>query len=338
MDGLFAQLLDAVQRTPSAHNTQPWKLRWIGGGLEIFISADRVLPAVDPENLDLWHSLGAVIENVILTLGYLGFEAKYETEKQISYRIPMVRVTWTKTQKPFMEEDLYYQIPLRRTSRLPYQKDMVEEDLLLKMRSYLLAPCKIYWTQDPHKISSIRKLVAVATVQQLRDQKIATELYKWTRFSSSDPRWYRDGLNTACMGWNRVESLIYKKMLHPKSLGWLSKTPMFEKLYYSERQSAPFCPAVVLLTLPERDDSYHRILAGRTLQRLWLAASRLGLTTHPISAGVDVPLTRDKIKRLLDAPLNELHVNLFRLGKSVICARSPRLTVDEMVMGGIVKK
>lgn len=334
MDSLFAQILDAAQRAPSAHNTQPWKLRWWGDRLDVFVSEERMIPAIDSSGTDLLHSLGAMIENVILTLGHLGLAAQYEVAREISCEVPVIRLSWEKSRKPFQEEDLYYQIPLRRTSRLPYQKDSVEESLILKMEKYLLTPCKMYWTQDPRKISSIRKLVAFATVQQLKDREIAAELYEWTRFSRKDPRWYRDGLNAACMGWNRIESKIYKHLLHPKRLAWLSKSFVFEKLYYSERQSAPLSPAVILVTLTAEDNPHNRILAGRSLQRLWLAASHAGLTTHPISAGVDVTLTRDRIKTLMESPLNERHVSLFRLGKSAPCARSPRLTADEIVILG----
>lgn len=331
MDNLFAHILDAAQRAPSPHNTQPWKLKWDKDGLDIFISQNRMIPAVDPTSADILHSLGAMLENILLTLEHLGFEPKYEVAEQICCDTPMIRLTWRKSDKPLLKDDLYYQIPLRRTSRLAYLKEQVEEKKLLELQSYLLTPCKIYWTQDSDKILSIRKLVAFATVEQLKDQKIATELYDWTRFSSRDPRWYRDGLNTVCMGWGKIESAIYKVLLHPKMLTWISKLSIFDKLYYSEAQAAPFSPAVILLTMPTLDNPQNRILAGRSLQRLWLAAAYLGLVTHPISAGVDVLATQNKIKTLLNVLSDEPHVNLFRLGKSVPCARSPRLTVEEMI-------
>src|SRR2546427_8127682 len=52
MDALLAHLLDAAGRAPSAHNTQPWRLRWKGDALEVRTPEERKLPAVDPAGSD----------------------------------------------------------------------------------------------------------------------------------------------------------------------------------------------------------------------------------------------------------------------------------------------
>jgi hypothetical protein len=76
---------------PSGHNTQPWTLRvvepkhWIIGS-----DKKRWLPAVDPENREMFLSLGAFIENLVIAAGTYGYEvdlqilAKNRTESSIA--------------------------------------------------------------------------------------------------------------------------------------------------------------------------------------------------------------------------------------------------------------
>ena len=49
-------------------------MRWRGDRLEIRVHAERTLPAVDRSGADLLHALGALLENVVLTLEQLDFE------------------------------------------------------------------------------------------------------------------------------------------------------------------------------------------------------------------------------------------------------------------------
>src|SRR6476661_5078785 len=78
MDTLLAHLLEAAARAPSAHNTQPWRLRWRKDELQVYVSEQRLLRIADPEGLDTLHAIGAVLENLLLTLRQLGFEGEYQ--------------------------------------------------------------------------------------------------------------------------------------------------------------------------------------------------------------------------------------------------------------------
>ena len=329
MDALLAHLLDAAGRAPSAHNTQPWRLRWRGDAIEVTVPEARRLPAADASGADLLHGLGALIENLLRTLAQRGLEGHYE----VTDRAPVVLVRWRATAAPRPDATLYRMIPVRRTSRLPYAPRPVPAPALEAMRRAAEPACALRVLTDAARILEVRRLVARATAQQLGDPAIARELYAWMRFTPRDPRWYRDGLNAACLGLGRLESALARWLLAPPVLGPLARIGLHRALFASADQQAPPAPALCLLTASGEDGMAQRIEAGRSLQRAWLAAAAHGLVTHPLSAALDVAAVRPRTLAAFGVTGAEWPVNLFRLGESAPPARSPRLPADELLEG-----
>ncbi len=329
---LHAHILDSANRAPSPHNTQPWSLSLEENGLKVYIRQSRTLPAIDPKHNDILHAIGAMLENVILTLSYLGYESEYAVSEEISFENPIIYLKWKNIGKKLSDIDLYRMIPIRRTSRIAYDDRSIESMILQSVKKLVDAEHHLFIATDINQIKKIRNLVAEATVDQMEDALVSEELYQWMRFSKSNKRWYRDGLNAECMGWRRVEGLATGIVLNPKFLKLSSFLGLNKFIFSSADSVAPKCSAICLITIPE-DNLRTRIEVGRDLQRVWLFLASKGLVTHPISAAVDVEQTRSKVMEILDVPLSHKHVNLFRIGYSSPVARSPRLPVDEILEG-----
>ena len=332
MEPLLAHLLDAAGRAPSAHDTQPWRLRWRVDHLEVVVPADRMLPAADPTGNDVLHAVGALLENLLLTLTHQGYEGRYETAARLDPGSPLVTLHWRESSAPRPDPTLYRMIPVRRTSRLPYRADPVPPGAQAALRE-AARPCTLHALDDPARLDELRRLVAQATARQLADRGIARELHAWMRFSRRDPRWYRDGLNAACLGWGSMEAAIARRLLAPRMLGILSRLGLHRALCADVDQQSPPAPMLCMLALTG-DGVAPRIEAGRSLQRTWLTAAAHGLVTHPVSAVVDVAATRPRALELLGLSAEERPVNLFRLGYSAPPARSPRLPADEILERG----
>jgi nitroreductase len=330
MDMLLAHLLDAAGRAPSAHNTQPWLLRPLDVALEVRIQRDRMLPAVDPSGADLLHALGALLENVLLTLAARGLDGSYEVQEGAAPESVVLTIRWRPAEQPAFDPTLYRMIPIRRTSRLPYEPEAIPASTLAELESQATAPCRLRVLTDPSHVDEIRRLATDATVEQMADAPVAAELYRWLRFSRRDPRWYRDGLNASCMAWKRWEALLGRVLLAPLPLRLLSRAGLLRRLAGQVDQQAPRAPAVALLVL-RGEGHARRIEAGRCLQRIWLTAAARGLVTHPISAAVDVSTTRPRVYERFGLGPDDRHVNLFRLGRSAPPSRSPRLPADELL-------
>ena len=55
---------------PSGHNTQPWKFSINGNIVRIFPDYSRRLPARDPDDRELFISLGCALENLVVSARY----------------------------------------------------------------------------------------------------------------------------------------------------------------------------------------------------------------------------------------------------------------------------
>lgn len=71
----FKFLVKQAVKAPSGHNTQPWKFRRDGSVVEIHPDFDRKLPVVDPDNRELFVSLGCAAENLCLAAQTKGYKS-----------------------------------------------------------------------------------------------------------------------------------------------------------------------------------------------------------------------------------------------------------------------
>jgi len=330
MDTILAHLLEAASRAPSAHNTQPWRLRWRKDELQVYVSEKRMLRIADPEGFDTLHAIGAVLENLLLTLRQLGFEGEYQVTDNWNLSKPVVRIRWRSVAGLTPDPTLYRMIPIRRTSRLTYLHEPILPRILAEISAAVACPSKLYLLTDPAAIAETRSLAARSGAQALGNREYAAELYRWMRFSRRDSSWYRDGLNAECMGWNRIESALAQRLMAPSIVSRLARFWWSKWMYTNTEQQAPFAPALCLLATHDRSLAGH-VNAGRNLQHAWLTAAAHGLVTHPLSAAVDDPSSRARVLEIFAVPAGEIHVNLFRLGESPKTARSARLPADELL-------
>ena len=71
----FEFLVAQAVKAPSGHNTQPWKFRQNESAVEIYPDFDRRLPVVDPDDRELFVSLGCATENLCLAAQTKGYKS-----------------------------------------------------------------------------------------------------------------------------------------------------------------------------------------------------------------------------------------------------------------------
>ena len=63
----FTPLIEHAIRAPSGHNTQPWRFTLGADCITIAPDFSKRLPVVDPDNRELFISLGCAAENITAT-------------------------------------------------------------------------------------------------------------------------------------------------------------------------------------------------------------------------------------------------------------------------------
>ena len=114
----FHALIEAAVRAPSGHNSQPWQFALGDDRITIAPDFSRRLSAVDPDNRELFISLGCATENLSLAAAHFGYATQTTLADDCTVHIALHQQP-EPTKQP-ENEALYAQIPRRQTNRATY--------------------------------------------------------------------------------------------------------------------------------------------------------------------------------------------------------------------------
>jgi hypothetical protein len=285
-------------RAPSAHNTQPWTLRYESDYVLLGFDPSRALAASDPTRRDLELSLGAFAESVLIAAAGAGIALRLEGDRFVAAD--------TTYETPFTGADLEH----RRTSRLAYEPGRIAD--LARPRAQLRAG------ETLHELSA-RELIELFTRADrhvYETPAVVEELRAWLRLDPRDPRYAEDGLNADCLDLSRLEARALGLALRPRIL------PLARRALSSSSARVLKGDHSILVLEGPADDVRE---SGRSLLRVWLDLDRDGYRTHPLSQLIDFDETAQALAGRLGVRRERL-LAVFRAGRSAEPPRSPRLT------------
>ena len=109
IDYLF--MIEQAIKAPSGHNTQPWLFKIGDSEIAIYPDTTKALPVVDPDNRELFVSLGCAAENLCIAATHKGYATAMTVTADGIVKIKLSK------QENITPEDLFPQIELRQTNR-----------------------------------------------------------------------------------------------------------------------------------------------------------------------------------------------------------------------------
>ncbi|MEV4844382.1 nitroreductase [Micromonospora matsumotoense] len=306
-------------RAPSAHNTQPWRLRHGPDAIRIGWDPAHTLPAADPTGRDLRLSLGAFVETCLIVAADAGLRLEYAADHDERHR----RVGWLRPAPdryptPFRTTDVWE----RRTDR-GHLAGGVDQDTLAAVEAVARqAGGSVRTVPDAGRLGA---LLRAADRRLYADPPVVAELRRWLRLDPAHPDYRADGLTDRCLGLSRPAAAGLRVAL----AGYPALRPLGLPRLLAAAAGDPLAHGgtVLVLVAPEHLDEPGQVDFGRVLLRNWLVLHTAGLAAHPLSQLIDVPATRTALGALLDvAPQRLLHVA--RVGRPTRAApRSARRVV-----------
>ena len=284
-------LLNYAILAPSSHNSQPWKFNVSDESIQVFADQSRWLSVADPDKREMYISLGAALENLIISAEHFGYNCT------ISY-FPgetdlVVEVFLKEGTKASPNSALFEAITARHTNRNPYQMRAISGAELDDLYRYSSLPdVAVFLSQDPDTNKAFRDLVVEADGTLYSDINYRSELGRWLGQGVMGPRGAKAKLAQLA-----VVFLDVGPAETQKDSDLINSTP---------------CIGFIST---EENDSLSSLQAGRALERLWLAAASRGLGLHPMSQPLEVPQMKDRLSALLPASSEMRAVQqTFRLG------------------------
>lgn len=277
------RILLAATMAPSSHNTQPWRFRVNPQSIDLLGNMSRTMGKADPRLRELHVSLGCALENAVIAAASIGTPVAVE-------QIPgdaashFARLTFVQDEaKAGSHGQLAAAIPVRRTNRGPYKVDRALAPATLDAFGELASEnVRATWLTDPEARKRFTDLSIRATEAHIADAEIQRDSHRWYRMNRSDAERYRDGITVS--GANLPGAVSLMMGLFPPSpdsfdAGWAKAT---------RETHCGTAPAFGLLVIENAGDRNAWVEAGRTYQRIQLAAALEGIATHPISQALAI--------------------------------------------------
>lgn len=323
--GTVVELVRAATQAPSSHNAQPWRFHFAGDEIELRADLSRRLPAIDPDDHELFIGLGCALENLVLAAASLGLAAdvRYLDEASVERdgTLPAARVTLTPAPVR-MSHALVGAIPWRQTTRSAYQRRAIPAASLQRLEAAAQGDSLVRLITDAYAFESVIELVEDATRRQYRDPAAYRELVRWMRFSRRDALSTRDGLSADALG------LPYL----PRPVGELAM-----RLFASpEREASRVARRVrtasaLAVFATERGGPSGWMMLGRDFQRFALQATASGIRYAHVSAPCEVPSDRRDLESFLQLG-GAQPLLMLRLGYAPLMPRSLRRPVEDVIV------
>ena len=369
----FHALIEAAVRAPSGHNSQPWQFALGDDRITIAPDFSRRLSAVDPDNRELFISLGCALENLCLAAAHSGYAAQehladagtVHIAPDFSRRLPAVdpnnrelfislgcatenlslaathfgytaqttladnstvHITLHQQPEPTKQpenEALYAQIPRRQTNRATYNGSPIPQaqlDPILVAQQSDTVSLHAFAPSAP-EFATLTQAVIAGNSAQMNDPAFKAELLSWIRFNQNHSNATRDGLSYAVMG-------------APNLPAWISR-PIIRAMLNAKRQNrsdrAKIASSSHLLLIASTEDNPATWLAtGRTLQRTLLALTQHGIAHAYLNQPCEVPTQRAQLAQLPALGGKQPQI-LLRLGYAAAMPYSQRRAVDSVI-------
>jgi nitroreductase len=278
---VFLTAVRAAIQAPSMLNSQPWRFRRAGAGLEVLADEERRLTVADPTGWGIRIACGAATTNAALALAVTGTPAQVRLRPDPARPEVMARLTPAGRRPATPRESaLYAAIPHRHSNRHPFAEAPVPPQARSALRT-AAGECGA-WLEllvGRGPLALVAEIVRAADTALRRDPAYLAEVGTWTGGGPGSA----EGIPAHAAG------------LAPESHDLLAMRDLGGQVRTGGR-GYEADPLVAILgtagdTVPDQ------LLAGVALQHVLLTATDAGLAVSMLSQPVEVPVAREQLRR-----------------------------------------
>lgn len=312
----YRELIRYATLAANGHNAQAWQFAIRENAIDIYPDYSRRLPVVDPDDRELWISLGCALENLLIAARATGYAAEVvypDTEDVLRVRLSTDIV---------QQNPLFDAIPLRQNTRSEYTGQPIAGALLDQLVSLPLEPGVVtHFVTNQAEMETVVEYVNQGNLNQYADKAFIDELISWLRFTKKEALASLDGLYTRSSGNPEV----------PRWLGemFVADTNPQQQADADTRKLRSSPHALVISSQSEDKSTWIR--TGQVYERMALMMTSLGIQSAFLNQPVEVASTRSQFQSAL--ALGEANPQLLiRFGYGAVMPRSLRRPVEAVLV------
>lgn len=315
-DYLF--MIEQAVKAPSGHNTQPWLFRVNDDKIQILPNYDKSLPIVDPDNRELFISLGCAIENLLIAASQRGYDTDLSISEEGTTTIHLKKDPMAKP------DTLFDQIAIRQTNRSVYDGRIISSDTIRLLESIFETSAinAYFYKNGTSEFNSIRDYVIMGNMLQMQNKAFTDELKRWMRFNKKHQNATNDGLSYAVFGAPNLPRFIVKPIMS----GYLNDKTQNKGDRKKITSSSHFALLTITNNTPEE-----WVRLGIIMERFLLKTTELEIAHAYMNQPNEVNELSGEMAETLNVP-NEYPVILLRIGYGEKMPYSKRKDIKEVLL------
>ncbi|ALJ06298.1 hypothetical protein APS56_14650 [Pseudalgibacter alginicilyticus] len=317
------ELINYASKAPSSHNSQPWIFKVKEHSIEIHPDKNGALPIVDPDNRELYISLGCATENICLVSPYFN----YNTELEIittSNDYTFIKIRFKETSKN-NNTTILNLINNRQSNRSIYTGKHISDTSIKTLESILtsLNINTYYFKNGTPEFKMITDYILKGNTIQMRDSKFKAELLSWIRFNNYEIKNTQNGLTYKVMGAPQTPRFIGKMVV--KSFLTPSKQNKndIEKINSSSHY---------ILFTTKHNTVTEWIKLGRHLQHILLKLTELDIACAYMNPPCEIHSLSEELKNSIPIIKQEYPTLILRIGYANKVPYSPRKSINKIIV------
>jgi len=338
---------------PSGDNSQPWKLYYDGTTLHLVNVPERDTSLYNVNDIASFIAFGALIENMSIAAQSLGYLTDVSLFPK-GDKVPVVAsISFAKGQ--VRNDPLLPYIPQRCVNRKAYKRKQLSQSVIGSLRKSADdgKEAKLCLIEKGKEKNLLANILALNDRIVFENEKLHDFLFTHIRWSKDEIETSRDGMSIKSLELGAFQSKMMKVLSSWKIVEFMN---IFGLSRFVPQQSYQLCKGASALCILSYAgtglDSY--LNGGRVLQRIWLTATSLDLSLHPMTGLIYLirrvrsggkGLSKNHKKMLLDSfdtvkqlcPLgdNESYIMAFRIGYADPPSdKSVRLPLEKVLVFG----
>jgi molybdopterin/thiamine biosynthesis adenylyltransferase len=347
------RLVEAATWAPSGGNAQPWRWKWDGRDLFLYLDPARSRSLLDYRSLASYVALGAATENLVLSAHEEGLGAHIASLPLGSGKDPAVVFEFGPAGDAPPGVELARWIPVRVTNRRNPGRAPVPAEVLDRLNASVAGPsgARLRWLLDDRALEEAGEILGAADRLMLLNQTLHGEMLSEVRFDPGDQADCKTGIPIDSLELSPADRAGIEICRSWEALDLVRKWGGGGNLEKMARQAIAGSSAVGMLTLPGTEAADY-FAGGRVLQRFWLSVTSLDFAIQPMTAlsylfarmlrgngeglapetQAGLQKLRPRWTRLFDLTGSEAEVLVFKLSPAMpVTCRATRLSVDDVL-------